>query len=55
MKRKFKLGITLGLIVFSVPVFSQVKFGVKAGFNASNIAQDFKDSDQEEATKILPS
>jgi len=52
MKNVFSLVVIVLMITLSVKVNAQVKFGVKAGLNMSNIAQNYKESDYEDATKM---
>ncbi len=50
--KNFKLFLIIGLFTFSLQTQAQIKFGVKAGLNANNIAQNYKDSENEDATKM---
>jgi hypothetical protein len=48
----FTISALIALMTLSVQTQTQVKFGVKAGLNANNISQNFKDSDDEADTKM---
>lgn len=52
MKKVIGLFSLMVLLVLASPAFGQVRFGVKAGLNLNNIAQDYKESDMEQATKM---
>ena len=54
MKNVFKIFLILLLFITigTQKSFSQLKFGVKGGVNLANIAQDYKDASDEEATKM---
>jgi len=52
MKSIIRTLVIIGLIAFSLQTHAQVKFGIKAGLNANNINQNFKESDWEEKTNM---
>jgi len=52
MKYLLRAFVICALLVFSMQTQAQVKFGVKAGMNFDNIAQNFAESDWETATKM---
>ncbi len=56
MKNLLKFSFVLAFVAttcISNAQSNKLKFGVKAGLNLSNIAQDFKDSEDEDDTKTL--
>ncbi|MCT4601496.1 MAG: PorT family protein [Marinifilum sp.] len=52
MKKLFTLLLSCFLVTVFYCANAQVKFGIKTGLNLADIAQDFKDSDDEDDTKI---
>lgn len=52
MKNVVKVLVVVMFAAFAMQAQAQVKFGVKAGVNLNNIAQNFDDSDLESATKM---
>jgi len=54
MKNVFKIFLILLLFITigTQKSFSQLKFGVKGGVNLATIAEDFKEADSEDATKM---
>lgn len=52
MKHIFRLCIVTIFVAFVLQTQAQVKFGIKAGLNADNISQNYKDSDMESATNM---
>jgi len=51
MKYLIKTLVIIGLITFTLSAQAQVKYGIKAGVNFANVAQNFEDSDFESDTK----
>jgi len=52
MKHVFRLCIVTIIVAFALQAQAQVKLGIKAGLNADNISQNYKDSDMETLTNM---
>jgi len=52
MNKLIRLCFLVFLLFVSTHIFAQIKLGVKAGMNINDIHQNFKDSDDEIATKM---
>ncbi len=50
--KKLGIAIILAFVLFSLNTQAQITFGVKAGLNVANVSVNYKESDNEPATKM---